>query len=257
MLSEGSTGPDTRWSRPIRAGVLCVGLSALGPAAGARSALALAQSVRELDSGRFEIRVHDRKVGTETFAIRREGTRVRAVGRITVDTAAGGPISEDVRLQANAVFRPNGYALRSTSGPIHEIDGVWNGNRLRLHISSDEGERWKEFLTRGRVAVLERGVAHHFFLFFRQLAGTAAVGSRVPVIVPSRNLKATAIVRERREGSVVMGGSERKAVRFEVEVAGVRNLVWLGDRGRVLQVATPSEGRVAIRLPEEGAGGLP
>lgn len=202
------------------------------------------QASEEIASGQFEIRVEDRRVGTETFAVRREDGVVRAAGRIALDGAAAGLTPMDVRMQMNSNFRPNSYALRARQGEVRGVDGVWSGDRLRLHISSDEGERWKEFLTPGPVAILEHGVAHHFYVLFRQLSANPA-GAQVSVIIPSRNRQATARVQGGGSETLRVSGEDRDAVQWVVEVDGTRHLVWLDGEGRVLRVAVPSENRVA------------
>lgn len=221
-------------------------LAGLGP--GSATLHASVQTTEEIEAGRFEIRVNDRRVGTETFAVRREGGVIRAAARITLDGTAPGLTPMDVRMQLNTGFRPNSYALRATAGPVQGADGVWSGDRLRLHISSEQGERWKEFLTPGPTAILEQGVAHHYYLLFRQLSPDPA-GARLSVIVPLSNRQATATVRGGQPGTVRVGDRERSAVRWDVEVDGTQHQVWLDGDGRVLRMATPAENRVFLRLP--------
>jgi hypothetical protein len=229
-----------------------------GPAlAGLLTALphpASGQGVQALDEGRYEIRVGGRRVGTESFAIRREGSAVKAVGRITLEGQAASLAEVDVRLQTDSNFRPTSYGLRARSGPVDGVDGVWNGDRLRLHLTTGQGERWKEFLTPGPVAILETGVAHHYFLLFRQLPRGWA-GSSIAVVRPSVNEQATARITGGEEDPVQVGRERRSAVRYEVEVDGLQRTVWLDAEGRVLQVAFPEDDRIAVRLPEGTDGG--
>ncbi|MFQ5680243.1 MAG: hypothetical protein ACE5HP_12400, partial [Gemmatimonadota bacterium] len=227
----------------VRYGALALGLLGLSGIA----STARAQPVTELDAGRFEIRSAGRRLATESFAIRREGNVVKAVGRI-VPAGGSGIFPFDVRLQTNRAFRPTTYGLRARSGPVEGVDGVWNGDRLRLHVASSEGERWKEFLTPGPVAVLERGVAHHYYLLFRQLPPDPS-GARLTVIVPSGNEQATATVTGGAEETVELGGERIVARRYELRMGERRRVVWLDRNGRVLRVAFPAENRVAVRLP--------
>ncbi len=233
-----------RTSRPEPLVHRAAGLALVLGAAAFGAGPATGQASEEIASGQFEIQVEDRRVGTETFAVRREDGVLRAAGRISVDGAAAGLRAMDVRMQMNPNFRPNSYALRARQGEVRGVDGVWSGDRLRLHISSEQGERWKEFLTPGPVAVLEHGVAHHFYLLFRQLSANPA-GAQVTVIIPSRNREATARVQGGGSESLRVAGEERRAARWEVEVDGTRHVVWLDGDGRLLRVAVPSENRVA------------
>lgn len=233
------------------AGRLGAGAAVAAGLAGATAAgpsPASAQAVQELDAGTYEIRVGEGRVGTESFAIRREGSAVKAVGRITREGEASGPRGMEVRLQTNLDFRPNAYGMRAQGGAVTDVTGIWEGDRLRLHVTSAEGERWKEFLTRGAVAVLERGVAHHYYVLFRHLPSDPS-GSRVSVIVPSRHEQVTATVSGGASEPVDIGGDRVSARRYEVDVDGARGAVWLDDDGRVLRVSFPGENRVAVRQP--------
>lgn len=228
--------------RAVRVAASAVALLATA----AWGAPALAQPVQELDAGAFEIRADDRVVAVESFAIRREGSAVRAVGRIVPENGASAARTVEVRLQTNAAFRPNAYGLQALGGEVTRVDGTWEGDRLRLHVASTDGERWKEFLTPGSVAVLERGVAHHYYLLFRHL-GADPAGRRVTVIVPSRHEQI---------GVAVSGGSREpvetserhvEARRFELDGPdGWSASVWLDEEGGLVRVALP-DGRVAVR----------
>lgn len=218
--------------------------AALPLAADARPASG--QAVQELDSGTFELRADGRVGARESFAIRREGSAVRAVGRVVFEEGGSVPRTLEVRLQTNAAFRPTAYGSQGLGGAVSKVDGTWEGDRLRLHVVSVDGERWKEFLTRGAVAVLERGVAHHYYLLFRHLPSDPG-GSRASVIVPSRHEQRTATIAGGGRESVEASGDRVEARRWEVRVEGEgTTTVWLADDGRVLRVAFP-DGRVAVR----------
>lgn len=235
------TGPGGG-RRPALAAVATVlaGLLSVAPVA--------AQQVQELDAGRFAILLDGSRIGTESFAIRREGNAVKAVGRITPEP--GTDLSAlEVRLQTGPDFRPNSYALRSQGGSVDRVDGVWSGDRLRLHLSTEAGERWKEFLTRGGVVVLEPGVAHHYDLLFRQLPPDP-VGSTVAAIIPSRNEQLTVRVTGSARESVEAGGTTVDAVRYDLEIDGERRSAWLDDGGRLVRVAVPDRSRTYVRLPD-------
>lgn len=208
-----------------------------------------AQPTTELDSGRFEIRAEGKRLATESFVIRRERSVVKAVGRIVPEAGGRESMRFDVRLQTDRSFRPTTYGLRARSGEVTGVDGVWEGKRLRLHVSSVAGEHWKEFLVPGPVAVLERDVAHHYFFLFRQLQPDPA-GRSITVIIPSGSEQETATVTGGVEETLEAGGKDVVSLRYEVKFGGTRRIVWLDREGRVLKVAFPEKQRVAVRLPE-------
>ncbi len=207
------------------------------------------QTATELDAGRFEIRVQNRRVGVESFRVWREDGEVKAVGLVTLDGSGSAPM--DVRLQADERFRPTRYGLRAPQAGVTSVDGAWTDDRLRLHITSSDGERWKEFLTPGQVAVLEDGVAHHVLLLL-QLLPADPVGTRLTVIIPSRGEQSLAVVRSVRQEPIRLGDETMEARVYELEVSGSALLIWVDDDGRVVQVAAPDENRIATRLPDTG-----
>ena len=133
-----------------------------------------AGATEELDAGRFEIRVDGRPVGTEVFAIRRVGTKVRSVGRLQVENGEEAWWPFEVRLQTNTDLEPEISELKFMAGPIQTVVGRRTENGLLIHTATDEGERYKEFGTEAGTIILEHGTAHHFVLMFRRLKVDAA-----------------------------------------------------------------------------------
>lgn len=207
------------------------------------------QVAQELDAGRLEIRIDGRRQGVESFRIWREGGETKAVAQLTYDDRPAEAI--DIRLQGDRSFRPTRYGLRAPSGAVSAVDGAWNGDRLRLHIVAQGGERWKEFMTPGRVAILEEGVAHHLYLLLSQL-GESPTQSRITVLVPSAGTQASASLQSSSEESVRIGEAVIAARRYDLDVGGDRVQAWRAADGRLLRVAWPATNRTAVRLPPEG-----
>ena len=114
-------------------------------------------ATEELDAGRFEILVDGRPVGTEVFAIRRVGTKVRSVGRLQVENGEEAWWPFEVRMQTNADLEPEIYELKFMAGPIQTVVGRRTENGLLIHTATDEGERYKEFGTEAGTIILEHG----------------------------------------------------------------------------------------------------
>lgn len=207
------------------------------------------QGSRELDAGRFEIRAENRRIGVESYRVWRDGNTVTARGRLELEGASGGTM--ETALQLDGQMRPTRYALRAPSARVTSVDGAWNGNLLRLGISSEEGERWREFLTPGPVALLEEGVAHHAVLLLRQMPEDPA-GWGISVIVPSRGEQTRAVVRSVRSEPLRIRDETVEARVYEIEVGGRQRLLWTDGEGRLLQMSVPEESRTSVRLPEEG-----
>lgn len=205
-------------------------------------------SAQQLDKGRLALEIDGRRVGTESFRVWREQATVDAFALVTRE-GPGGQRSLDVRFRSDANLRPVQYRLRAEPEAL-SVDGEWTGNRLRLHVISSQGERWKEFATPGGAAVLEEGVAHHYLLLAHRLR-EAEIGRRLAVIVPSQSSRIEGVLTGRQPDPVTVGGRSVAATRFDIEADGQTRRVWIDAEGRLLRVEDPGRRLVATRLPDE------
>jgi hypothetical protein len=232
------------------------GAAALALAAGSPGAAA-AQATQELDRGTFELQQDGSSVGTETFAVRRERSSVRAVGRIQLTSAGTTWRAGQAWLQTDPDFRPQLFRLE----PMPEVEdgetvaAVRQDDRVRVQISSSAGQRSKEFVAPDGFSMLHTDVAHHLYVLLRQHA--AALDSegevRVPVVLPVRRQRVTLRIRRGAREEITTGGGPRQAVHHVVEGEGVRLEAWTDEEGRILRVHHPESGRTAVRT-EEGEG---
>lgn len=235
-----------------RAGVLSGALGALAALAAAvvaPDALA-AQEEKVVDSGRLELRVDGRTVGTERFEIRRSGRQVRAAGRVMLDSAAAGLQPLEVLLETDADHAPELFRLRPTAGDVRSVTAVREEGRLRVQVSSRAGDRWKEFVAPDGLVLVEPGVAHHWALILLQhrdrLAGSAMI--EVPAVVPSEARRAPLRIRREGPDRAEVPGANRDAVRYTATLDGSREfLIWTSEEGHVLRVESRGTGVVAVR----------
>jgi len=223
------------------------------PSAERALAQAATQESVDEDAGRFEIRVAGQRVGTEVFAIRRQGTGWMAVGRVHLDSLPAGASSFEVGLQTDARLHATRYELRPTGLRIQHIVGVRTGDRIRLSASNASGERVKEFLAEPEPVILERGVAHHYYFLLRRLRSGFTPTAALPLraLVPLRNLSLPLTVRSAGSDTIDVSGSRWPAERYELSVGGEARTVWADTSGRILRVEIPSRQWVATRLPQE------
>jgi hypothetical protein len=91
--------------------------------------------------------------------------------------------------------------------------------------------------------VLDEDVFHQYYFLAR--------GNRtgaVPVVVPHRNVQVVMRIEERGSASVNVGGQSIPARALVlVEPGGNNREIWVDSQGRVLKVAIPSRGLVALR----------
>jgi hypothetical protein len=207
---------------------------------------AAAQTVR-IDEGTFRILVGGREVGSETFAIRQNGTGADAViiaqGRVTLEQNGASEVVASVQL-AGAGLRPVAYDLELRGGDARRIHGSVTGRRASARIAAGS-ETFREYLVTEGAVVLDDGVAHHYYFVAQRAAAGAAT---VPIMVPreSRQVQATIVMDA--EESVSAGGTTTRARRMTVQPDGgdVRH-VWIDDQGRVLRVEVPARNLVAVR----------
>lgn len=207
-----------------------------------------------LERGTFELRRGGSVVGSEVYEIRREGATIRAVGRISLDSAAGPLLPAEVWLQADSTWKPQMLRFRPASGDLRQAVAVREGDRLRLQLSTEEGERWKEFMAPSDLSLVDPRVAHHYAFLIRQhgdaLAGGAEIS--VPAVVPWKRDQVTVRISRGGEESVQVGGGTRTAVRYQVVTGDMETRVW-ADGDDVVRIEWPASGVVAVRTGRGGS----
>lgn len=237
--------PLPRGGWGLRAVALALGL-------GAATAGLSAQDARTVDSGTFEWRQDGRTVGRETFEIRKTGREVNAVGRVTTDSAVSGLRPVQVRLATDTAFVPRVFRLRPSAGKLRTVTAVREQARLRLQVSSEAGDRWKEFLASPELSLVEPGVAHHWLAILRQHRRALEAGGavEVPAVVPTEAHRGSLTLQRRGTERVEVPGEDRSGVRYSAVLEGSGEFrIWTSEDGRVLRVETPSPGLTAVRLP--------
>lgn len=221
-----------------------------GAAAGGVALIALlpeASVAQQLDAARFAIEIRNQRVGTESYRVWRARGSINAQGTVDVRPPGGTPDEFETQLQTDGSFRPMRYQLQRAGSSVAE--GVWTGDRMRLHVVSEAGERWKDFLFREPVAVLDAGVAHHYLLLVHHL-NDPAVGTRMTVVVPSAGEQMTITVTGKESDQVRIADRAVAATRYEFDLGGSQRRVWVDADGHLLKVEDPSRQRVATRLFE-------
>jgi len=256
MRARGRTAP-TRRAREDRPGVprretsvLAAMLAAAPLALGVTEARAQEGPVT-VDRGTFELRSGGTVVGREVFEIRREGGTVRAVGRITLDSAAGPILPAEVWLQADEGWRPQMLRFRPSAGELQQAVAVREGERLRLQITTGAGERWKEYMAPSDLSLVDPRIAHHYAFLLRQHGARLGAGGSVtvPAVVPWARDRVSVRLERGPEERIRLAGRERDAVRYRVVTGDLAAVVWAEDGG-VLRVEWPDSGVVAVRVEE-------
>ncbi len=206
-----------------------------------------------LDSGRFTLYVDGARVGEEEFLIREE--RGGAVGPIYQASGEqrlkleGRTMLIAVAIEATGARpRPRRYEAQVNGGSATSVVARVIADRLRLEIRSPTGEEMKEFLVRGRTAILDRYIAHHYFFVGRLLGDQAQTA--IEAVAP-RTREKTRYRVENRGSETIRIGDREFATRHLVLTpdSGEPRHVWL-DGDRVIRVTVPDEGFTAERSDE-------
>jgi hypothetical protein len=204
----------------------------------------------ELDRGSFTLFLNDVRIGEERFLIRQErgggdGQLYRSAAEqdLKID---GRTMRVSMALEATgARARPRRYEAEVNGGAATSIVATVVSERLRLEIRSPQGQEVREFLVRGRAAILDRHVAHHYFFAAVMLAGDAAV--ETCVISPRDQTQEAYRIESRGPDEISVAGRDVVATHLVLTSdSGSTRHVWL-DGMKVLRVEIPDAGFIAVR----------
>ncbi|MEX2570578.1 MAG: hypothetical protein WD737_04685 [Gemmatimonadota bacterium] len=199
------------------------------------------------DEGTFEILVNGRQVGTEEFTIRQTGVGANAEflanGRVQVVLPAGS-LDLTTRLRSSG-FQADPVTYEVVVGgdaPRHIVGSVGSG-RFSARIVTPAGEQLREYVASSGATVLDEGVAHHYYFLARRTRS-----GRVPILVPRENRQAMAVVEDRGEEQMTIGGTEATLYHLVVTPeGGDERHVWVDALGRVVRVEIPDRSYLAVR----------
>ena len=214
-------------------------------------ALARAQ-VGASDAGTFEVRIGGRQVGTEEFRIQQSGggsgAEIVATGRVRLVMPSG-------TLDLTPTLRTSGFQADPVSYDVtiggtspRRIVGSVGEGRFSARIATPSGEQLREYVASAGAAILDDGVAHHYYFLARRTHD-----GRIPIIIPRDNRQVMATVRDVGEERVTIGAESATLYHLEVQPdGGEARHVWVDDLGRVMRVEIPTTGYVAVRteLPD-------
>ena len=194
------------------------------------------------DEGTFIVTRDGTIIGKEAFRILRSSGR----GQLYTSTAqcAFGDRRISPTLSADGAGLPLLYQVEvKNGGDVEErLRATGRPGRLYSVLQTRTGESSKEYVVASGALILDDDVFHqHFFVPLARRSG------QVTVVVPRRNSQVTGRVEERGSDKVRVDGKEVSAVHFVVTLPdGARDL-WFDDGGRLLKVAVPARGLIALR----------
>jgi hypothetical protein len=194
------------------------------------------------DEGTFVVTRNGVVVGKEAFRILRSGGK----DQLYTSTAqcAFGDKRISPALSADRTGVPLLYRVEvKNGGDIEErLQATGRPGRLHAVLQTRTGESSKEYVVANGAVILDEDVFHqHFFVPLARRSG------EVIVVVPRRNSQVVGRLEERGGEKIRVDGKEVTAIHFVVTLPdGARDL-WFDEGGRLLKVAMPARGVIALR----------
>ena len=202
---------------------------------------ALAQGA-PFDEGSFVVTRNGAPVGKEAFRI------LKSPGKDQFYTSTAQCAFGERRifpiLTADRVGAPLLYQVDVKNGGEVEERLRATGRPGRLHAvrQTRTGEASKEYLISSGAVILDEDVFHqHFFIPLAKRTGD------VSVIIPRRNGQVTGRLEERGSEKIKVDGREVSALHLVITLPDESRDLWIDESGRLLKVAVPARGLVALR----------
>lgn len=206
------------------------------PEAHAQSAL--------VDEGTFQVSRNGNPVGREAFSIVRSPAPGGQV-YLAKGTSAIGTRTLTTELGTDAAGVPVTYEsiLRERGSIAEQTKGRGRPGRFSVLVQTRSGESAREYVLSNGSVLLDQQVFHqHYFL---ALAGEHAT---FVVVTPGISQPGKFRFEEHRTEAVEIAGRSIRARKFALTgPSGDDRVVWVDSAGRVLKVAIPEAGLVALR----------
>lgn len=221
---------------PLPAALLGSMLSLLGTTA-------RAQGSAVIDEGTFTITRSGAPVGRESFRIIRSSAPGGQVYQAT-GTSVIGDMKATMMLGTDSLGSPVAYEAQVSEKAqlVQHLRGRGRPNRFGLFVQTRTGESAREFVLSNGVLLLDENVYHQFFF-----VGLAADSGEVVVISPRTGQQQRMRLLSRGPEGVEIAGRTISGRRVSLLNGDGPREVWLDEQGRLLKVAIPEQGIVALR----------
>lgn len=198
-----------------------------------------------VDDGSFSVSRAGVRVGREDFSVRHVPTSAGAFETLTRGVAVLGTRRLTVDLSADSVGLPVSYHAKSAEPgePAETYRAEVSGRRFSARSVRGTGESARELILPPGALIVEDGVLHPLQFVVARGRGV------VPAVVPARGVVVQLTVEEAGGDHVSIALESIAARKFVVRegTSGVVREVWVDASGRLLKVAVPAEGIVALR----------
>lgn len=205
---------------------------------------ALAQSSAVVDEGTFTVTENGAPLGRESFRIARTPAPGGQVYLVKGQSALGeNRIS--TTLGADSLGVPVSYESEHTlrGQLVQRLQGRGRPGRFSVLKQTKSGESAREYLLNSGALLMDEDVFHHFY--FVPLSAKLA---HLVVIAPRTAQQAKFQVEDRGAENVEIAGHRLAARRFAlISSSEASRDVWIDEKGRLLKVAIPEKGLIALR----------
>lgn len=200
-----------------------------------------AQSTRVVDQGSFTISENGQRIGREDFTINiARGDKVEYVASATV-TYGDRRLSPELRADSQGVAISYRVEAREADAAPERWQGTIVRGRVSARIQTPRGQSAREYIVADGAIVLDEDVFHQYYF-------VARAEGPLTVMLPRRNTQQRVQVSRAGREPVQIGPQEIEATRLVLtEPGGGRREMWVDSQGRVLKVAIPARGIVALR----------
>jgi len=206
--------------------------------------LARSQSSAVVDEGTFTVTQKGAPLGRESFRI----IRAPAPGGqvyLATGTSVLGDTKVTTRLGTDSTGVPVSYEsdLIEKGEVVHRLRGRGRPGRLSALTQTKTGETAREYVLSNGALLMDEDVFHHFF-FVPLTVGHAQLN----VIAPRIGRQTRFQLEAKSEDTVDIAGRSIPARHFALTgPSGALREVWIDEKGRLLKVAEPERGLLALR----------
>ena len=204
---------------------------------------ALAQGTAVIDEGTFTITRSGAPVGRESFRIIRAPAPGGQVYQAT-GTSVIAELKATMRLGTDSLGSPVSYEceISEQAQPVQRLRGRGRPGRFGLFVQTRTGESAREFVLTNGALLVDENVFHHLFF-----VGFAATRPEIVVISPRSAQQQPMRLSNLGEEDVEIAGRTIRGRRVSLVNGDRSRHVWLDEQGRLLKVAIPDRGIVALR----------
>ena len=197
-----------------------------------------------VDEGTLMVSKNGSPVGRESFRIKRELAPGGQVFQATAESALGDN-RVTMRLGTDSSGVPVSYEaeMKLRGRIVQRLRGRGRPGRFSVLMEGEKGESARDYVLNHGALLLDEDVFHQFFF-----VPLAAAHQELVVIAPRSTQQGRFTLQERTVDSVEIAGRTIEGRRFTLtDPSGATRDVWIDARGRLLKVAIPERGLVALR----------